>query len=429
MSGGSGRVFIGLSEVAGYNFSLKQGFDELGVRSSFYDLGDHPFAYSSSAVRNPYIGLIKALNRRATNATSVLLRYGFLLAYFASIVPLFVWALVRFDVFIFSFAQSFLRFHDLPILKFFGKKIIFVFLGSDSRPPYLNRKYHNDGRLADTIKLTRQIKENIARIEGFADVIVNHPPTSQFHQKNFVQFLKIGIPTAFGFSAAPAASTPRAQVHILHAPSHAEGKGTDRIRLAIASLQSKGFPIAYVEIINRPNAEVLEALKACDFVVDELYSDTYMARFAAEAAFFGKPSIVGTYASASDMGNLGGADIPPVHHCHPDEVERAIEKLISDIAYRTELGSQARDFVNLHWSPKAVAARFMALVSGDIPDGWLADPQHIRYLHGWGAPSAIVKDALGQYLAAAGPSRLELDDKPVLRDLLLKFAAEQTPAC
>lgn len=425
----SRRIFIGLTEVAGYNFSLKQGFDVLGVCSSFYDLGDHSFVYSSSAVRNPYIGLIKALNRRAGSATRALPRYLFRLAYFASIVPLFVWALLRFDVFIFSFGQSFLRLHDLPILKFFGKKIIFVFLGSDSRPPYLNRKFHTNGRLANTIKLTRQIKENIARIEAFADVILNHPPTAQFHQRKFVQFLKIGIPTAFGFSGAPAASTPGGQVRILHAPSFAEGKGTDRIRLAIASLQAKGFPIAYVEIINRPNGEVLEALKACDFVVDELYSDTYMARFAAEAAFFGKPSIVGSYASAADMGDLCRADIPPVHHCHPDEVERSIERLVSDAAYRNELGRQAHDFVLTQWSPKAVATRFMALVSGDIPAAWLADPQQIRYLYGWGAPIGIAQTALSQYLAAAGPSGLELDDKPVLKDLLIKFAAEQTPAC
>jgi hypothetical protein len=422
-------IFIGLSEVAGYNFSLKQGFDEIGVRASFYDLGDHPFVYSSSAVRNPYIGLIKVLNRRAGSASHALPKYLFLLAYFASIVPLFVWALCRFDTFIFSFAQSFLRFHDLPILKFFGKKIIFVFLGSDSRPPYLNRKFHNNGRLAETIKLTQQIKKNISRIEGCADVIVNHPPTSQFHQKKFVQFLKIGIPTAFGFADAAPTSVPGALVRILHAPSYIEGKGTDRIRLAIASLQAKGFPIVYTEIINRPNVEVLAALKACDFVVDELYSDTYMARFAAEAAFFGKPSIVGSYASAADMGDLCSADIPPLHHCHPDEVERSIERLVSDVAYRTELGRQAHDFVLTQWSPKAVATRFMVLVSGDIPAAWLADPQQIRYLHGWGAPSGIAQTALSQYLAAAGPGGLELDDKPVLKDLLIKFAAEQTPAC
>jgi len=428
VSGSRCRIFIGLSEVAGYNFSLKQGFDEIGVCSSFYDLGDHPFVYASSAVRNPYIALIKVLNRRAGSAAGAWSRYFFLLAYFASIVPLFAWALLRFDVFIFSFGQSFLRFHDLPILKFFGKKIIFVFLGSESRPPYLNRKFYNDGRIANTVKLTGQIKANIARIERYADVVVNHPPTSQFHQAKFVQFLKIGIPTAFAFPGATPVALD-AQVRILHAPSYAEGKGTDRIRIAVANLQAQGYPITYTEIINRPNAEVLEALKTCDFVVDELYSDTYMARFAAEAAFFGKPSIVGSYASAVDMGSLDGADIPPVHHCHPDEVERAIEQLVSDVAYRTELGRQAHVFVLSRWSPQAVAERFMSLVRGEIPDSWLADPQAIRYLHGWGAPSAIVKAALAQYLAASDPSRLELDDKPVLKDLLLKFAAEQAPAC
>jgi hypothetical protein len=213
-------------------------------------------------------------------------------------------------------------------------------------------------------------------------------------------------------------------IRILHAPSH-EGKGTDRIRNAIASLEHKGRRIEYVEIINRPNAEVLLELRRCDFVVDELYSDTIMARFAAEAAFFSKPAIVGGYAEEYDFGTITTDEMPPVHRCLPEDIETAIEKLICDVPYRLALGESAKEFLDRQWSPRVVAARFLRLISNDIPDDWLYEPRNIRYLHGWGLTDEQARTLVRRYIEAGGTSALQLDDKPRLVERFRGFSCGQ----
>ena len=83
---------------------------------------------------------------------------------------------------------------------------------------------------------------------------------------------------------------------ILHAPSNPEAKGTAKIISAIDSLKStdKNFELILLE--DQGNLEGLQAIRECDFVINKLYPDTHMAGFPCEAAWFGKPAIVGGYA-------------------------------------------------------------------------------------------------------------------------------------
>lgn len=417
------RVFIGFYEIAGYNGSLKWGFDELGVDAHFFNLNAHLFNYNGAEVDNRFIRLIKFIDGKASTGVSAM-RLFWTLGYRICTALLGLWALPRYDTFIFSFGMSFLRYYDLPVLRFFNKQVIFVYLGSDSRPPYLNRKNY-DNSLALIIRQSQSMKRDIKTVEKYADYIINHPPTGHFHERKFVQFMKIGIPTCFkGGEEHTAFTADTGIIRILHAPSH-EGKGTDRIRTAIAALEHKGHRIEYVEIINRPNAEVLLELSRCDFVVDELYSDAIMARFAAEAAYFSKPAIVGGYAEEYDFGTVTAEEMPPVHRCLPEDIEAAIEKLICDVPYRLALGESAREFLNHYWSPCAVAARFLRLISNDIPDDWLYDPRNIRYLHGWGLTDKQARTLVRRYMEAGGDTALQLDDKPRLVERFREFSCGQ----
>ncbi|MBU5613378.1 glycosyltransferase [Geomonas azotofigens] len=407
------RILIGLCEIAGYNGSLQSGFEALGVRADFYDLSCHAFAYQGTRVENPLVSLIRRLDGMANSNRGAAARFPWLVLYYFCTALLCLWTLPRYDSYIFTFGRSFLRCYDLPLLKFLGKQVIFIYLGSDSRPPYLNRKSHELDVTA-IWRQTRAVKLCVRRVERWADYIVNHPPTSHFHERKVVQFMKMGIPT--WFAPPPPSSAPGASegVRILHAPSHSEGKGTDRIREAIANLRKKGHRIDYVEITNRPNAEVLHELERCDFVVDELYSDTLMARFASEAAFFGKPAVVGGYAQEKDLGTLTALEIPPVHHCSPAQIEAAIEKLVVDEAYRTDLGRRAKEFLGRQWSSRVVAERFLRLINNEAPTEWFFDPAELRYLYGWGMPDELARQSLRRYLSQGGEAALCLDDKPEL---------------
>src|SRR5206468_9989151 len=157
--------------------------------------------------------------------------------------------------------------------------------------------------------------------------------------------------------------------------------------------------------------------------------DVSMAGFAAEAAMFGKPAIVGTYAKEdlerpfhhTQMG------MPPVHLCHPEGIEMAIEKLIVDKEYRLELGGNAREFVQDNWTAKKVAERYLRLIEGSIPQDWVCDPQDIRYMHGACLPEERVKRLLRAVVEEGGKAALQLSDKPELERLLLQFAEKHSP--
>ncbi len=421
----SPRIFIGLYEVAGYNTGLKKGFDELGVESIFVELMDHPFKYGENRSDNALIRFLKFFGNRIiaipeTNIKKIILVLCLLIIE----IPLFIWALFKYDVFIFGFKSSFFLFYDLPILKLFGKRIIYIFFGSDSRPPYISGRYFNVP-IQECISLTNNQKKSIKKIERYADIIVNHPPGSHFHERRFIPFMRMGIPCLINAAGTADSMLQKNKLLILHAPSDPERKGTEIIRKTIKNLQVKGYSLELIEVIGKPNAEVLDELSRCDFVIDELYSDAAMAGFATEAAYFGKPAIVSGYANAYDWGSLPAESIPPVHYCHPDKIEEAIEKLIVDEAYRKELGRRAKQFLDKQWSARRVAERYLILIKGDYPDDWLYDPKTIRYLHGWGLPEQKVKTLVRNVIEKGGVRALQLSDKPELERMFLDFVSSE----
>src|SRR5690606_19409012 len=144
----------------------------------------------------------------------------------------------------------------------------------------------------------------------------------------FVKCFSLGIPRHFAGSAQ-AAPTPgnMGAVRILHAPSQLAAKGSKAIEEAIRALSAEGLQIEYVRLENVSNERVLSEIGQCDFVVDQLYSDTPMSAFPTEAAYQGKPAVVGGYL-AEQLGRfLPAEDIPPTLFVHPEQLQDAIRRL------------------------------------------------------------------------------------------------------
>ncbi|MGV8059409.1 MAG: glycosyltransferase [Smithellaceae bacterium] len=427
------HIFIGLREIAGYFHHLKKGLDALGIDSVFVNLSGNPFQYGTD--NNP--PFINALNYYSQKIGMMFFGNWILrviwVGFLQNIISLFLfpWALFRHDVFIFTSNSTFFFFIDLPILKLFRKKIIYVFLGSEARPAYLNGYVIKNDKLSSIligIVVTRIQKIMISIIERFADYIINIPPQAHFHTLPFVSSLCIGIPhyiqtgTTSSVCTLSSASDKKI-VRILHAPSKPEPKGTPVIRQAVQSLKLKGYSIEYLEITGRPNSEVLQELAKCDFIVDEIYSDTPMAVFATEAAFAGKPAIVGSYYVNQIKDDLPANNIPPSMFCHPDHLEAAMEKLIVDHQFREELGKKAEEFVRTNWSAIKVARHYLQLINENFPGEWLYDPRNIRYLHGCGLSEAKAKKIIAAFLKTGGRKSLCLSDKPELVEMFVRFTA------
>lgn len=418
------RIFLGLSDICGYYSGLEEGFTEIGQPCLFVN------AYPSIAYhrrgRAPFLArLVESVaNRRVGHARGSLPRLWYTVLQSALMAPLFAYALVTCKAFIFGGGVTFWAPYDLWVLRLFRKRVVLVFHGTDTRPPYVSGAFVGPDADVERIRReTARTKRHLRRLERCADVLVNHTLTAHFHEKPVVAWLEIGIPRRL--DEADASRAEAGSCRIVHAPTRPGPKGSPLIEAALDRLRARGHDIAYVKLVGRTNADVLEAIRTCDFVVDELFSDTTMATFALEAASFGKAAVVGSY-GLDELARLTPADrLPPVATCTAETVEATIERLVSDPRAAQAAGRAARAFVERTWAPALVAQRFARLCHGDVPREWLFDPATLRYLHGWGLTDGQARASVGALVRHAGPSALQLDDKPALRDAFIAFAGDQ----
>src|SRR6185436_9736795 len=136
------RVFLGLTEVSGYYAHLRKGFEQIGGDCVFVDLSGHGLGYGGATDW----WSARTLVRLATARRGVMLR---IVSLFLRGI-LFVHAAATCDVFVFGYLTTFFRFRELPLLQLLGKRIIYVFHGSDSRAPYLDG-YQQQGLSIDAL--------------------------------------------------------------------------------------------------------------------------------------------------------------------------------------------------------------------------------------------------------------------------------------
>ena len=421
---------MGPYDVAGYYTNLKRGFDALGVPAT--QIGADIFDYEQQLTSAAWIarmGQAVLLRNAGTLRTHRLRKFWWRFVWKLVSVPVLLWAALTHDVFILSYKPGILRYYWSRALKLLGKKVIYVFHGSNSRPDYIDGRslaaLPRNSTSSDIQRLTKKKKDGIRRIDRHANLVVSGPAGVHFHERFSINILRIGLPFETPQGEPPTLEKHPSLVHITHAPSHPVVKGTARIREVVERLQIQGLPIQYVEIMNQPNDVVLGELQQCDFVIDQIYSDSLMAGFTTEAAFFGKPAVVGTYATSADWDILQ-EELPPVAFCHPDHLEETVERLVLEPEYRHELGERARKFVTEEWSPRRVAERYLRLIEGDIPQEWWYDPNRIRYLHGMGISEAKARETVRAVIEIAGIEALQLSDKPELQRLFEEFASRDS---
>ncbi len=426
---GAPRVFLGLQEIAGYYSGLRDGFARIGVDATFVTKVPTRFQYGGGDVR-----WLSGLIARAADGCSRSLRSRLMWKpiHTASLMGLFVWAIVRHDVFVMGYGSTFFNYRELPLLKWLGKRLVYVYHGTDTRPYFASGKY--DFEATKALEDLRAQKRRIEVMDRYADVIVEQPSAAAFHERPVVIFLAIGLPIhpAARLAAERHSSTESQQrsdhpIRVLHAPSQI-CKGTPEIREAVRRLQERGVRFEYVEVSGVPNATVLEEIARADFVIDQGFSDTPMAGFASEAALQGKPAVIGGYYGKWMRDEIPAGMIPPSEFVRPEELEQAIERLVVDAEYRRDLGQRARRYVLEHWTSEQVARKFLQLFDGAIPEPWMFDPGETRYPYGLGLTTEQVRQRVAAVVKLGGPQALMLEDKPELRAIYLDMIGDETVA-
>ena len=415
------KVFLGVHEVAGYYTRLAEGFAAIDVPVTRVLINDHPFAYSQSNRLEHFCRWVSRW-RRLKWMKGV---QSFALRVIES--SLLRWAAASHDVFIIGFGRSLdgcmsrkYRFRDLAYLRKRNKIIICVFHGSDVRPAWLNGASVGMAPRELNKKVQRQ-RNMVAAVEASATHIISHPPMAILQRRPYLHYLMMGIPLTSEagqqtISPVPVSENDRDRPPvILHAPSSSRLKGSADIEAALDALRLKGHEFEYVRIENMAHSAVQKELLRADFVIDQVYSDTPMAHFAAEAAFHGVPAVV----CGLDLPKLKQSFLPPYwppsETGTPDCLQDLIEKMLRDPEHRRRLGNEARTFVSENWTAEMVARRFLRLISDDIPDDWVAKPiEPSAFFGGWGMNEITRANLAGDYLRDFGFEAAGISDLPWL---------------
>jgi hypothetical protein len=406
---------------------------ELGVSYDYITYWPNPFGFGGET-RDP--ALLKWARRFPTlsNSTAHLLPFRIVLALIHEFLQSLwgIWAMARYDAFIFGFGETLLRGNaDLPILKALGKTVVVNMAhGSEARPPYIDgsalrsdEDSHDQAR-----RLALQAKKTahrVSRIERHATYVIGAPySNSQFSRRPFINHFAIGIPSS-GQLLPPCDAIAHPEgvpTVILHSPSNPSIKGTAAIELAIKRLSDRGSSIEYRVIAGRPNTEVLDAIRACDLVVDQIYSDTPLAGFATEAAWLGRCAVVGGYALDELRSHIPLEMMPPSFTCRPDEVEQAIAYLLDNPKEREALAHRAQAFVSTNWNAAVVARRYLSILDNEIPSEWWIDPATVNYWYGMGLAQDEARATIREVVQTSGLDALQVSADPCRLDQLISFS-------
>lgn len=422
------RILIGPIEIAGVAKGLAKGFAENGVAADLVIESRHKFSYGGT--RDSWLTRIwqEIGTRRAAATKKQLIRKViYVLLHRALSWLVFLWSIFHYDAYIFLYGRTLTDSHlELVLLKALGKKVVFINVGSDFRPPYMDGFVCPMSEAPDFYKLARLVerrKERIAMHERYAHYIVSSPSSSHFHERPFINWFSMGVPAAFDVPSEVEATPMAGKVRILHSPSSPVAKGSQRICEVVDGLIARGYPIEFIKLHGVSNQEVLKQLAHCDFVVDQLYSDIPLAVFGSEAARFGKPCVVAGYMAQSVSRYIRAEDLPPSAYVLPENLESAIENLVCDIESREALGRQAQHFVQERWSCAVVARRYLDLLEGQPRVEWWFDPANIDYVGGCGAPLSYVRFLVKGLVERLGAKALAVEDKPALERALLELAS------
>lgn len=433
------RILVGPNDIAGVTSRMAVALASSGAQVLFFNANDHAF--------NPHVAETTNLRRLFAHAVGVASRWkakgglgrvaGSVLSRLiklAALVKACLWA----ETIVMIGGKGFFGGAlEYAFLRRLGKRVIHVFVGTASRPRYLSgyaRGVLKDGSVnpRELKRLASRTKRQARRIRGIsrnASVVIENPLCGHFHARPFVNWFELGVPLdveALLAKPRKADSTPPCapgKIRVLHCPSRPEIKGSARIQAAVEKLMREGVPLELRLVTGVPHAQVLHEIAVADFVVDQLYSDSPLAGFAAEASAFGKAAVVGGYGWDLFPGFLRAEEMPPTAACHPDELESCLRSLALDPERRAEIGARSRAFLQTQWSEAAFAERFARVVSGDIPADWWVKPEEVSYLHGMGLEEADTRRLVGALIERFGLESLQVGHIPGMPAQLAAFAA------
>ncbi len=413
------KIFLGVQEIAGMMERLNNAFHEMGIESDFYCMDNYEFGSDKKdkAILRKY----KIHSNKRIHATKEYMRNWWYFLQMWDIVYIFFHVLFRYDAFIFIFGHGMFFYNkylskieelEFFILKLFHKKMIMWLCGSDSRAPYCDVYMYcclNDPERL--YRATQKRSKRIRMLEKYM-ILIDGGASSHFHRKPYLIYNCIGIPIDEK-EKVHISKKDNVKPTILHAPSDQKGKGTEAIRNVLKEIEKEGYDVNYIEVSGVSHNIVLEKMSESDIVIDQLYSDTPMAGFAAEASINAIPVIVSGY-YAEVYKETNPQPIAPTVYCKPDELKEKIIYLLEHKKEWERIGKEEQEYIENHCLSTIVADKFLRIFDGSYPDEWIMNPKDNDYIWGGGVDKKLVTDSIVKLIDNYGPQSLCLDEDSIL---------------
>lgn len=267
----------------------------------------------------------------------------------------------RYNTFHFYYGTTlFPRQWDLPLYRFFGKKVVMEYLGNDVQGYQVSvskYKWTNINHFIPADQAEAYDRANHKRLRyetEFVDKqLVYAPVNSEFVSGSEV--LPLAIDTLdFPFSKMVLSSP----IKIMHAPTHRAFKGTDFILDALERLIQEGEPIEIMLVEGVTHEQLKKKYAECHLFIDQIMGGWY-GTASIEAMSIGRPvicSIRKEYFQYIDYGEK-----IPIIHADPDNIYEAIKKLLRDPSSLKALGLKSRQFVEEVHELKKVTKRLIQI--------------------------------------------------------------------
>lgn len=408
------RIFIGLSETSGFYGRLYEGLIQLGVECFFAPIALNKHEYSYELKTNKLVQVCQISIMKAVSSSNIVFKVVWRMAYECFKFLLFFWAIFKYNVFIFSGGKCFWGVKDIWIYKLFKKKLVFICLGSFTRLPFTDGSFLTGVYTGKRPSVKDMVSETIKRqkrvdiLEKYADVFINLPSQAQLNRRKYISLCNIGLPLGKMPEALHSEKMKHSEniVRILHAPSYIGCRGTLEFRKILEELKGEGFLFEYFEVTGVKNEVLLQRIQECDFIIDELYSDTPMATLVQEAAFYGKPAVVGGYFAEHYIDFYERELLPPSLYVTPENIKQAIRKMITEKEFREELGKKAQNFVKKNCTSEIVAKKINSVIMGVSPQKWIMEAESVENIYGYGMSQEKIKEVVSSIVKIGGDKKL-----------------------
>ena len=269
--------------------------------------------------------------------------------------PVFLFVLLKYDIFQFYFNGGFLyhtplRWLELPILKISGKKIVVSPYGGDVIQVSKIKKEYK-WNISDLYREEyshineRDVFKQVAYFTPYADVVIGVGELVEY-----IPWYDVIIPmnsTLDIVSWTPPENKPRNEkVIIVHAPNHRSLKGTQYLIQVCDDLKKKGHNLDLVLVENMKNNDARIIYESADIIADQFVIG-WFALFAAEGMALGKPVLCYLRDDFIEA-NSTIMHSCPIVNTNPDTLEENLKLLIVDKPKRIQLGDQGRKYVETY---------------------------------------------------------------------------------